>query len=127
MRPSDRYLQWYARSYFFEKSIDYYYEKIRRLHSRFFFFDNQVIRMSLIMKLLVGLEQRKTNLTQMELMLYILLENSPSRFLSEAKPEFYLLVNKHKDLKEISSFLQNTMYPPLEGIVVVWKQTKDDL
>ena len=117
MRPSDRYLQWYARSYFFEKSIDYYYEKMRRLHSRFFFFDNQVIRMSLIMKLLVGLEQRKTNLTQMELMLYILLENSPSRF----------LVNKHKDLKEISSFLQNTMYPPLEGIVVVWKQTKDDL
>lgn len=44
VKPSDCYLQWHARSYFFEKSIDYYYEKMRRLHSRFFFFDNQVIR-----------------------------------------------------------------------------------
>ena len=59
--------------------------------------------------------------------MYILLENSPSRFLAEAKPDHYLLVNKHKDLKEITSFLQNTMYPPLKGIVAVWEETKSDL
>lgn len=72
------------------------------------------------------MEQRKTNLVQMELMLYILLENSPARFLSEAKPDYSLLVNKHKDLKEIAAFLQNTVYPPLEGIAVVGEQTESE-
>ena len=67
----------------------------------------------------IGLEQRKTSLTQMQLMLYILLDSPPAYFTAEAKPEQILLINKHKDLETITDFLQNVIYPPLEGIVVV--------
>ena len=67
----------------------------------------------------IGLEQRKTSLTQLQLMLYILLESPPAYFTAEVKPEQILLINKHKDLETISVFLKNVIYPPLEGINVV--------
>lgn len=67
----------------------------------------------------IGLEQRKTNLIQMQLMLYVLLDSPPSYFIAEVKPEQILLINKHRDMETITDFLQNIIYPPLDIMVIV--------
>lgn len=39
------FLRWHARSYFFDRAVNYFVEKYRQSHSRFFFIDGNEIRM----------------------------------------------------------------------------------
>lgn len=50
----------------------------------------------------------------MEVMLYILLDNPPNRFLVESKPEYTLEINKHQNVDQIELFLKEAVYPPIQ-------------
>ena len=54
------------------------------------------------------------SLAQMEVMLYLLLDKPPNRFLAESKPEYTLEINKHQNIDQIELFLKEVVYPPIQ-------------
>ena len=54
------------------------------------------------------------SLAQMEVMLFILLDKPPNRFLVESKPEYTLEINKHQNVDQIELFLKEVVYPPIQ-------------
>ena len=91
---SDKYLQWKARDYFFTKASDFLYGKVHAVKSRFFFLDGDSIRSFVFLALGVGIEQRKGSACLIEVILFILLNNSPKRYAELLATEKSLIVNK---------------------------------
>lgn len=116
---SDKYLQWKARDYFFTKASDFFYGKVHAVKSRFFFLDGDSIRSFLILALGVGIEQRKGSACLIEVILFILLNNSPKRYAELLATEKSLVVNKTPFLPQTADFLTTVMYPPIKATKTV--------
>ena len=62
----------------------------------------------------IELDNRKGDVSQVQAMLYQLLDHPPESFLEMTKTQEYLVVQNTAFSKQISDFLSNIVYPPVE-------------
>ena len=67
----------------------------------------------------VGLDYRNIDMDIMKVMMYILLDNSPTKFMECCQETETFRIRSFRWPKSLSLFLEKTMYPPMKNVIVV--------
>ena len=110
------FLLWKARDSFYKQASKLFFEKYSRKDGQFYYTEGKNIS---ILFILIGfdwieLDHRKCDLSQLQVLLTILLDNPPTTFIDLCKTQEYLVINNTLWSKQISSFLTDTIYPPIQ-------------